>query len=222
MMLVWSLPYITILLLSLSYSISPNDCPIGILDPSWELFRGPPNNKDLFKWRIFTHRLWGLPSGKHLQFANWNIPTLSKINQLVINGTFSLANCNKFPEGTFGGGLTPMIPCSLLSEQLSVRLSHLCSYGCPTVKARNASYNRVFLWDYTFYKWGSNWLITDISGRNCSLLDQSFHKLAFDGPFFWWYNRHSRWVKLPFGNQTWLAGTSKMEIIAAGWAPQDS
>jgi hypothetical protein len=77
MMLVWSLPYITILLLSLSYSISPNDCPIGILDPSWELFRWPPNNKGLFFWRIFTHRLWGLASGKHLQFANWNIPTLS-------------------------------------------------------------------------------------------------------------------------------------------------
>ena len=58
--------------------------------------------------------------------------------------------------GVFFAKTLEDIPCSLLSEQLSVRLSHLCSYGCPTVKARNASYNRVFLWDYTFYKWGSN------------------------------------------------------------------
>ena len=42
--------------------------------------------------------LWEIPSGKHLQFANWKDPAFSNGKTRIIStGPCSIANCNKLP-----------------------------------------------------------------------------------------------------------------------------
>jgi len=41
----------------------------------------------------------GIPSGKRLHFANWKITMLSMGKSTISTGPFSIATCNKLPEG---------------------------------------------------------------------------------------------------------------------------
>ena len=82
---------------------------------------------------------------------------------------FLLRALGSFQSGTEPDGVARRQVQRMLVLRLPRRGSKFVDACVPTVMAMAISYNWLFLWDYTFHKWGDLLLIINgISGHNCS------------------------------------------------------